>query len=214
MTKLIAHQVKDSLLTLLSNNSKGLFIVVGCKPTSFHENESLIPIVIATIADGNFLEKGNVRNQSNCLHECNISIKIISSSESGIDLNIINSPESTSQELSDAIYLSTKAEINAKNLLEGVFYEIYNIINDVRYYNLGMPDGTVTKKRISKYSFDQKLDTGSLVTVSGIIYLNITVNEKITGITPVLNESPGTYGEVDMYKDENQVLFGKTKVTV
>jgi hypothetical protein len=214
MTKLLAHQAKDSLLTLLDDNSNGLFNVIGCKPTSFHENQSLIPIVIATVSEGDFLEKGNVRNQSHCQHECQIRIRIIASSEAGIDLTIINNENSTSEQILDAIYRSTKAEINARNLLEETLCSVYNIVNDVKYYNLGMAEGTITKKKIGKYQFPEKLDTGSLVTVSGIIFLNITTNEKITGITPVLSESPSSNGEVDIYSDTKQDEFGTTRIVV
>ena len=203
MTTLKAHTVLSSIVSILGEESEGRFSVVGYKQTDTDENESILPIVTVTIPKGIF-DTGSSGIFGPFLHDVKSKISIIASCEAEVDLETINDPEATSEQKISAIAAMKGADEGAQALIHSVIGDIFNILNGVDNYDLGNTKGTIKKRSLTGYEIkEDKIVSGELVTVFGEVDFNFTVVENITGLTPIVAESPILDGGVKVFNDED-----------
>jgi len=202
MTTLKAHTVLSSIASILSSESDGRFSVVGYKQTDTDENESLLPIVSVTIPKGVF-DTGGSAIYGPFQHDVKCNISIIASCEAEVDLNTINDPEATAEQKINAISAMKGADEGAQALIHSVVGDIFNILNSVENFDLGQTKGTIKKRSLTGFEIkEDKIIDGELVTVFCEIDFNFSVIENITGLDPVVAESPILDGSVEVFNDK------------
>lgn len=199
---LVVHTVRDSIVKILGDSSAGNFNVIGYKEISIDESELTVPLVTVQIDRSDFDNGssgilGPYKNDAKCI------ITIIGSAASDIDLSVIEDPSATVEQKQVAIAAMKSAEENAQKLIEYAIHDIFNIINGVDNFDLGQDDGIIKSRSLSGFKVNDKMVSGELVTVFAEMYLDFTVNEDVTGVTPVQADSNFATGSVLVYNDES-----------
>ena len=199
---LVVHTVRDSIVKILGDSSAGNFNVIGYKEISIDESELTVPLVTVQIDRSDFDNGssgilGPYKNDAKCI------ITIIGSAASDIDLSVIEDPSATVEQKQAAIAAMKSAEENAQKLIEYAIHDIFNIINGVDNFDLGQDDGVIKSRSLSGFKVNDKMVSGELVTVFAEMYLDFTVNEDVTGVTPIQADSNFATGSVLVYNDES-----------
>ena len=192
-------EITDSVINLLGANADDRFTVFGYRKQGIRSesNEGINRSVQVTCIKGERDEK-NSGNKSPHKYDITILLKIYGSEKSKLDLTVLLNPDATAQQIIAALAAKQSAEYLADQSVEAAFEAIYNIIMDKRNYELGVTGYRSTDRAINKWEKTNPLEYGANVLVCLNVYLNFTVEQKVTGYIPVAAQEP-------IYRIENQI---------
>lgn len=191
---LVAKQVLDGLATLLATS--GDFSVIDPSVAYSEEVAGTKPIVELHISDGDFSDIGS-SNIGKKMHSFCIELSVIASSSAKYDLSVINNPLSTDEQVATAIEGGQRAANSAYSIAFQTFVLAFSLINHRANYDFGLPKYTLKKKRFGKYKIDRHVINGNMATVIGTSKIECTVEENVSGVTPVASDDPVVTGEID-----------------
>jgi hypothetical protein len=191
---LVAKQVLDGLSSLLALS--GDFSVIDPNVAYSEEVAGTKPIVELHISDGDFSDIGS-SNIGKKMHSFCIELSVIASSSAKYDLSVIESPSSTDEQRATAIENGQRAANAAYAIAFQTFILAFGIINNRANYDFGLAKYSLKKKKFGKYKIDRHMVNGNLATVIGTSKIECTVEEDVSGVTPVESEDPVAIGEID-----------------
>lgn len=189
-----ASTILESLTTVLSAATE--FKTVGNSEINYNEDEALVPIVQLHISKGNMHSPGTgVYN--NFQHSFTIQVDMISSSTAEFDLSVLENPSATPAQRATAIAAGHLATKLAHDKAYAAFEVLFNYINGVENYDMGLPEFSIKSRKFEDYEIDNTVLDGGLATVFLTAKLHLIVVETVTGLTPEASEDPPVQGVID-----------------
>lgn len=189
-----ASTVLESLTSVLSGATE--FKTIGHCEINYDEDEALVPMVQLHISKGNMHSPGTgVYN--NFQHSFTIQVDMISSATAEFDLSAIENPSATPAQRATAITAGQLATKLAHDKAYSAFEVLFDYINSVENYDMGLPEFSIKSRKFEDYKIDNTILDGGLATVFLTAELDLTVIETVTGLVPVESEDPPVKGVID-----------------
>lgn len=189
-----ASTILESLTTVLSSATE--FKTIGNCEINYDEEEALVPIVQLHISKGNMHAPGT-GVYSNFQHSFTIQIDMISSATAEFDLSAIENPAATPAERATAIAAGQLATKLAHDKAYAAFEVLFDYINGVENYDMGLPEFSIKARKFEDYKIDNTVLDGGLATVFLTAELSLVVVETVTGLIPEASEEPPVKGIID-----------------
>lgn len=179
------RKIKTNVITILGDASDGRFVTVGYQQqkTSAKEAKGTNRIVRVFYRDGNFpKEKGSLNGP--VMHDMDFAIELTVSASAKADVATLNNELSTPAQKAAALVGLKEASEEADKSIDELWEIVYQILMDARNIFLG-DDPEVANRWIPRFRKDDTLDDGELVVITGNASLTCSIDEQVTGDTPV-----------------------------
>lgn len=177
--------IKTNIVNLLAAAEVGRFVTIG-----FQRQGSS-----ANIAKGNnrtvqvYFQNGDFPKNKGRLtgpvqHDITYIIELTTAAPAKVDLSVLDNLGSTPAQKSSALAAMKESAEEADNLFDELAEIVYQILMDARNIDLGS-SFTVANRWIPNIRKDDPLNRGELVTLTGTMSLTCSIDEQVTGDTPV-----------------------------
>lgn len=197
--------VKQALIDLLSANQGEVFTTVGSQNQK--EYQSPTRNVTVYYQSGQF-PKGSSAANGPVQHQAVYQILVSVSAKATADLAVLNNPDSTYTEITDALALMKTAADKADALWDEVYSAIWNILMSPANYDIGLTVGAVSGRWINDVKKDDPIPNGKIVTLTGSLNYSVQMAE-----TPVGETLPAPGGSISTKIDLAGDDYEKTAVT-
>lgn len=136
-------------------------------------------------------------------HDCSFRIELSVAMENETNLEVIEDPSSTIEQIGAAIQASADASFLADRSMDELIAIAYQILQDPKNYDLGLPPGSVANTWVSRIQKDDILTEGEYVVLTANLLLTCRVNEVIVGDEGVL-ATEGIDTTIDIKDDDNE----------
>jgi hypothetical protein len=180
--------IKSNVETILGNAAAGRFVVVGYQQqkTSAKEAKGNNRIVRFYYKNGDFpKDKGSLNGPVN--HDMDFTIELTCSSSAKVDVATLNNEASTPAQKAAALIGLKEASQEADESIDELWEIVYQILMDARNIDLGS-SFNVANRWIQNFRKDDTLDDGELVVITGLASLTCSIDEQVTGDTPVAGD--------------------------
>lgn len=175
--------IKTALVVLLENKSTGLFNIVDHqkqRKTAESSSEFLGSVTVFYLS-GDF-PKTSAGIASKTQHEATYRLELTVTSESQVDLSILNNPNASATELAAALANLQEAGSKADDIFDELVENIYQIIMDPVNVDLGLAKGILSNRWIEQVQKDQPEPRGALVILTGSMFLKLRTEETFIGL--------------------------------
>lgn len=181
---------KNALVTMLGDQANGRFRVIGYQRQSKGADEltNFNRLVQVHYTDGDF-PKSAGRRVSAKTHDANFDIDLSASAAAQCDLSVLESDTSTPQQKAAALLAVREAAEIADNSIDELIDAVWNILNDARNQNLGLPIGDIASRWTPKIQKDTMLERGDLVVKTAKIQYTCRLSETCLGDIGVIPAS-------------------------
>lgn len=196
--------ITKRLKELLGGSAADRFTVVGYRSQSdsaemSRGNRRTVQIYYST---GNF-PKGAGRYTASTTHRMTFAIALTVSSPSKVDLNIINSPTATVDQISSAMASMQNAAELADESFDELSELVYQILMDMNNFDLNLPKGYVADRWVDGIDKDAPQPNGSLVTLTGVLQYTCQTTEDIVGEVGIPADGTGSVStQIDIVGDD------------
>jgi hypothetical protein len=196
------QQAIINLRNYLQENSNGCYHVVGnTKQSNNSVSVEKMPLIQVFHAGGNFPKNKSSMN-SETAYNAIAAVRITTAAKASVDLDVLQNPSSTPEEITAAIAGMGSAEFEANELCDTIFAITFNLImgsggerfgDDTKPYNISDRWGDDFKK-------ESVLPGGSIAVINGYYHISFTSFDIPTGKNPTTPES--IFGRV-FIQDQN-----------
>ena len=179
------RKIKTNVITILGDAAAGRFVTVGYQQqkTSAKEAKGNNRIVRVYYRVGDFpKEKGSLNGP--VMHDMDFAIELTASASAKADVATLNNEASTPAQKAAALVGLKEASEEADKSIDELWEIVYQILMDARNIFLG-DDPEVANRWIPNFRKDDTLDDGELVVITGNASLTCSIDEQVTGDTPV-----------------------------
>jgi hypothetical protein len=173
-----AFEIKEALDALLSAGADGLYQVITLK-SRIADAKAIFeqPIVTLRYTGGQF-DKHSSNVNSPYTHNATFAIDIITAAKATVNLEILNNPDATDAERSDALLTSSAATAIADGKAHNVIDRIFDLIMRPQNRKLGL---TFDPNRwTDSVKIDAPVKQGGIVIIPASITLSCTCSEPVT----------------------------------
>lgn len=177
--------VRDSIIdNVFGPAEKGRFQTTGFQRQGKSALEVLgyLREITTYYHSGDFPESAG-SNTGTSQHDCSFRIELSVSMENEANLEVINDPGSSVEQIGAAIQASADASFLADRSMDELIAIAYQILMDPRNYDLGLSPGAVADRRISRIQKDDIITQGEYVVLTASMLLSCRVAEDVVGDT-------------------------------
>lgn len=178
------RDIKIALQALLDEQAESRFRVVGFQRQSKSADETLNNDRLVQIyySEGDF-PKSAGRNKGSKSHDLTIDIDLTASATASVDTSILDSTTATAIQKAAALAELKEAAEEADTKIDELIDAVWNILTDIRNYDLGLEIGAVSSPWITKITKDTLLERGDLVVKTANMKYTCRVQEYVLGTT-------------------------------
>jgi hypothetical protein len=186
---MLFRQVASALTNeVLGPKALGRFEIIGHQRQVRAAESDLKKLVQVFYQSGQISTRGSGINGPK-QHDMTFIIEMTVAAAASTDLYTINNDESTEDERGQAIRNSLEATERADKALDELIDIVWNILEDARNIDLGMPVGTVANRSVNQIEKDEpEMEGGEYVILTGKMILTARVAETIHGDKGVSGE--------------------------
>ena len=178
--------INQAIIQTLGNAAAGRFQTIGYETQGVAASEikGNLRTVQSYYSKGDF-PKGAGRQRGSKKHTIDYTLGFYVSSAAKVDLGIINREGATQGQIANALAAFQDGAYAADLLFDELVDIVWNILNDGRNYDLGLPVGTISDTWVDSVRKDPPVPKGSLVTLTGEMHLSLSTQEEVTGDTGI-----------------------------
>lgn len=172
-------QAKNSLVSLLGSNSNGEYQVIGYESLAkgAKDYEGKNRTVRCFLSKGEFPRSGGSLTTP-CKHNVGITLEMVCTAASQIDLGVIDNPESTASQRAIAMAGATPAAQLVDEYWDEFRGLLWNLIMAGGNRWLGLDKYIVTDRFVTKWEKDRLVPMGEYCILTGYMMLEFSVTEK------------------------------------
>ena len=183
MSKMNFRTIKDNIVEILANNSNNCFRVIGHQ----RQMESDVEVkddnrrvqIFYSFGD---IPKSSGRVKGPIQHECTYRLELSASAATKGDVNTLDDTNASSAIKIAALDNLKEASATADELIDELFNMVFQILMNPTNYSMGMPKGEVSNRWIGELQKDEPIPLGSLVVLTGNMFLKLKTAEQILGV--------------------------------
>lgn len=202
------RQIRDAIETTLDDASAGRFRVLGYKEKGISPEEILdAERLVRVYYSGGTINKAASATRGPFDHRMTFKVEMEVAKRTEVDLTVLQDPSATMGQVQTAWSTLKSSEQAANEGLDELWDQVFNAIMDAREldFDLSFPVGT---RWLDNFSKDSIMTRGEYAVLTGTADITCSVDEKVTGLTPVTLEVLDT--QIDIVDDD----FERTGVKV
>ena len=182
------RKIKKNINDILVLNSNNTFQVVGYqKQTQSAEDTEGLKRLVQVFYSFSDLPQSGGSLFGPVKHDITYRIELTVSAATKIDLSIISDENASEQERAIALDTMLEASGVADELIDELYEIVYQILMASVNIDMGIDVGEVSNRWIGQMQKDNPVQNGSLVVLTGSMFLKLTASEELTGLNPVGN---------------------------
>lgn len=178
--------VNQAIIDTLGAAATGRFRVLGYRgqgkdAVELRGNKRSVQVVFQS----SDFTKGSSGLLGPATHDMTFLLILTVSAPAKVNLNVINAPNATPEQISIALAGMQDAAYEADAAMDELFEMAYQIVMDARNLWMGLERGEMSDRWVEKFEKDEPLPQGMLVTLTARMVFTCKVSEDIVGDIPV-----------------------------